>query len=75
MSYAAQWHRVAHGECQRLTARMTSSTLRRGGFAQAAKVAEVKIAYHEERGWIHAYVLTPTPEGRAARAAIVAAAR
>ncbi|WP_204078969.1 alpha/beta hydrolase fold domain-containing protein [Mycobacterium riyadhense] len=39
--------------------------------AQKATAAGVDIEYHERRGLLHVYPLTPTPEGRAARAVIV----
>ena len=39
--------------------------------AEKAAVASVDVDYHERRGLLHVYPLTPTPEGRAARAVIV----
>lgn len=39
--------------------------------AQKATAAGVTIDYHEHPGLVHVYPLTPTPEGRAARATIV----
>jgi acetyl esterase/lipase len=39
--------------------------------AEKAAAAGVDIEYHERRGLVHVYPLTPTPEGRAARALIV----
>jgi acetyl esterase/lipase len=39
--------------------------------AQKATAAGVEIDYHEQPGLVHVYPLTPTPEGRAARAVIV----
>lgn len=38
---------------------------------QKASAAGVDIEYHEQPGLLHVYPLTPTPEGRAARAIIV----
>lgn len=37
-----------------------------------ARAAGVDVAWHEGEGLVHVYPLTPTPEGRAARAEIVA---
>ncbi|OBI90676.1 alpha/beta hydrolase fold domain-containing protein [Mycobacterium sp. 1245805.9] len=39
--------------------------------AEKAAAAGVRIDYHEQPGLVHVYPLTPTPEGRAARALIV----
>jgi acetyl esterase/lipase len=39
--------------------------------ADKAAAAGVEIEYHEQPGLLHVYPLTPTPEGRAARALIV----
>jgi acetyl esterase/lipase len=39
--------------------------------SEKAGAAGVEIEYHEEPGLVHVYPLTPTPEGRAARAIIV----
>ncbi|WP_068183758.1 alpha/beta hydrolase fold domain-containing protein [Mycobacterium sp. UM_CSW] len=39
--------------------------------AEKAAAAGVQIDYHEQPGLVHVYPLTPTPEGRAARALIV----
>lgn len=39
--------------------------------AEKASAAGVDIEYHERQGLVHVYPLTPTPEGRAARAVIV----
>ncbi|OBF50705.1 esterase [Mycobacterium sp. 852002-50816_SCH5313054-b] len=39
--------------------------------AEKAEAAGVDIEYHERHGLVHVYPLTPTPEGRAARAVIV----
>lgn len=39
--------------------------------AEKAAAAGVDIEYHERPGLVHVYPLTPTPEGRAARAVIV----
>ncbi|OBH04333.1 MULTISPECIES: alpha/beta hydrolase [unclassified Mycobacterium] len=39
--------------------------------ADKAAAAGVDVDYHERRGLVHVYPLTPTPEGRAARAVIV----
>ena len=36
-----------------------------------AAAAGIDVEYHEEHGLLHVYPLTPTPEGRAARAVIV----
>ncbi|WP_288798167.1 alpha/beta hydrolase fold domain-containing protein [uncultured Arsenicicoccus sp.] len=36
-----------------------------------AREAGVEVDYHEQEGLVHVYPLTPTPEGRAARASIV----
>lgn len=36
-----------------------------------ARAAGVDVTYHEEVGLVHVYPLTPTPEGRTARAAMV----
>jgi acetyl esterase/lipase len=38
---------------------------------EKATAAGVDVDYHERRGLLHVYPLTPTPEGRAARAVIV----
>jgi acetyl esterase/lipase len=38
---------------------------------QKATAAGVDVDYHEQPGLVHVYPLTPTPEGRAARAVIV----
>jgi acetyl esterase/lipase len=38
---------------------------------QKATAAGVEVDYHEQPGLVHVYPLTPTPEGRAARAVIV----
>ncbi|MFV0495036.1 alpha/beta hydrolase fold domain-containing protein [Mycobacterium sp.] len=40
-------------------------------FTEKARAAGVPVDYHEQPGLLHVYPLTPTPEGRAARAAIV----
>ena len=39
--------------------------------AEKARAAGVDIDYHEQPGLVHVYPLTPTREGRAARATIV----
>jgi acetyl esterase/lipase len=39
--------------------------------ADRAAAAGVDAEYHEQPGLVHVYPLTPTPEGRAARAVIV----
>jgi len=36
-----------------------------------ARTAGVDVDYHEEHGLVHVYPLTPTPEGRAARALLI----
>jgi acetyl esterase/lipase len=36
-----------------------------------AVAAGVDVDYHEEQGLVHVYPLTPTPEGRAARALLI----
>ena len=36
-----------------------------------AKASGADVEYHEQRGLVHVYPLTPTPEGRAARAILV----
>jgi acetyl esterase/lipase len=40
-------------------------------FVDKAKASGVEVDYHEKPGLVHVYPLTPTPEGRAARALIV----
>ena len=36
-----------------------------------ATTAGIDVEYHEEQGLVHVYPLTPTPEGRAARAILI----
>jgi len=66
------FRRVAEGDVDMLRHAGTRDILNPDArlLAEKATAAGVDIDYHEQEGLLHVYPLMPTPEGRAARAAI-----